>query len=70
MRITNDPIFSKSFLQGLLSANCNPIRKRSVEKYLFSVIQIFAAVGANDPWHNCLVKTDFRLGQNIATHKK
>ena len=55
-------IFVEQVRQGLLSDKRKPIRKRSVDQYLRSSRQLSAAMGGNDPWHNCLGKLDFCLG--------
>ena len=55
-------IFDHKVCTGVLTANNKPIHKRSVEQYLRSVGQIFAAVGAPDPRLNSMGAINFRLG--------
>ena len=55
-------IFTKQVHQGLLAVKNNPIRKRSVEQYLRSIVYLFTAVGANKPRYNWLGNINFRLG--------
>ena len=71
-------IFVHKVRTGVLAANNKPIHKQSVEKYIRSVGQIFAAMrvpdprlnGAPDPRLNSMGAIDFRLGQQFATHVK
>jgi hypothetical protein len=70
-----DPIpllqmFAHQVRIGQLAANGRPVHKRTVEQYLRSVAQIFASVGAPDPRHNGLGKTDFRLYRQLRTYNK
>ena len=64
--IKNPVLFLNIFLErvqtGVLNSKGNPIQKRSVEKYLRSVRQIFAVVGTTDPRLNTVVGLNFRLG--------
>jgi hypothetical protein len=63
-------MFAHQVRTGHLAANGRPVRKRTVEQYLRSVAQIFASVGAPDPCHNALGKTDFRLYRQFRTYDK
>ena len=47
-------IFSHKVRTGVLAANNKPIQKRSVEQYIRSMGQIFAAVGSPDPIRGAL----------------
>ena len=55
---------------GLLYAQRKIINKRLVEQYLYSIGQIFASVGANNPRHNRIGKLDFRMGRQLEYYKK
>ena len=55
-------IFSHKVCTGVLAANNKPIHKRSVEQYLRSVGQIFAAVEGPDPRLNSMGAIEFCLG--------
>ena len=57
-------IFAHKVRTGVLAANNKPIHKRSVEQYLRSMGQIFAAVGAP----GSMGAIDFRLGRRLATY--
>ena len=61
-------VFAHKVRTGVLAANHKPTHKRSVEQYLRSVGQIFAAVGAPDPRLNIMGAIDFRLGRQLATY--
>ena len=63
-------IFFERVRSGLLSAQGQPIKKRSVEQYLRSIGQIFASVGANNPRHNHMGKLYFRLVRLLASYQK
>ena len=63
-------IFAHKVRTGVLLANHKPIHKRSMEQYIRSVGQIFAAVGAPDPRLNNMGAIYFRLGRQFATYKK
>ena len=63
-------IFAKHVCAGLLSAQGQPIKKRSVEQYLRSIGQIFSSVGADNPRQNLVGKLDFRLGSQLASYQK
>ena len=50
---------------SILSAQGQPIKKRSVEKYLCSIGKIFASVVANKPHHNHIEKLEFRMSHQL-----
>ena len=58
-------IFVGRVQTGVLNSKGNPIQKQSVEKYLRSVRQIFAAVGTTDPRINTVGSLDFSLGRQL-----
>ena len=63
-------IFAYKVRTCVLAANHKPIKKRSVEQYIRSVGQIFAAMGAPDPRLNNMGAINFRLGRQLATYEK
>jgi hypothetical protein len=63
-------MFAHEVRSGHLAADGKPVRKRTVEQYLRSVAQIFASVGAADPRHNSIGKTDFRLYRQFRLYNK
>jgi hypothetical protein len=63
-------MFAHQIRIGQLAANGQQVRKRTVEQYLRSVAQIFTSVGAPDPRHDRLGKTDFRLYRQFRTYSK
>ena len=63
-------IFAHKVHTGVLAANYKPIHKQSVEQYIRSVGQIFAAMGGADPRLNTMGAIDSRLGQKFATYMK
>ena len=62
--------FSERVRSRLLSAQGQPIKKRSVEQYLRSISQIFASVGTDYPRHNRVGKIDLCLGRHLASYQK
>jgi hypothetical protein len=63
-------MFAHQVRTGQLATDGRPVRKWTVEQYLRSVAQIFASVGAPDPRHNTIGKTDFRLACQFRTYDK
>ena len=63
-------IFAHKVRTGVLAANNKSIHKQSVEQYIRSVEQIFAAVGAPDPRINSMGAIDFRPGRKFAAYAK
>ena len=55
-------IFAHKVRTGVLAVKNKAIQKQSVEQYIRSVGEIFAAVGAPDPRLNRVGSIDFRLG--------
>ena len=63
-------IFAHKVCTGVLAANNKPIHKRSVEQYLRSVGQIFAAVGAPDPRLNSMAPSTFTWNNSLQPTRK
>ena len=62
-------IFAEHVRSGILSAT-GDIMNRSVEQYLWSIGQIFAAEGDDEPRHNKLGNIKFRLGRQLESSVK
>ena len=63
-------IFSHKVRTGVLAVNNKVIQKISVEQYICSVGQIFAAVGDPDPQFNRVGSIHFRLDRQLAAYKR
>ena len=61
-------IFAHKVRIGVLSANHNPIHKRSVGQYIRSVGHIFAAMGSPDARLDTMGAIDFRLRGQFSTY--
>ena len=69
-KIPFQQIFAHKVRTGALAANNKPFHKQSLEQYIRSVGQIFAAVGGPDPRISSMGAINFRLGQQLATYVK
>ena len=63
-------IFAHKVRTSVLAANNKPIHKQSMEQYIRSMGQIFAAVGAPDPRLNSMGAIEFCMGRQFATYAK
>ena len=52
----------------ILAAGREPIKNKSVNQYLQSIGEIFAAMGAHELRHHKMVKPEFWLGHQLATY--
>ena len=63
-------MFSDRIRVGALSENREIFKKRTVESYLLSIVQIFAIVGANNPRLYNLVKIYLRLSRQLCAYAR